>query len=59
VIYEINNLIDANNNPFKEEKILYTKDFEILVFEKIVPIILSNKVKEEEFESYKEYSKKD
>lgn len=58
-IYEISNLIDINNNPFTEEKILYTKDFEILVYEKIIPIIFSKKIKEEEIKSYIEFSKKD
>lgn len=57
-IYEINDLVDANNNPYKEEKIFFEKTFNVLVFEKIIPLIYSENQKDE-IDSYIEYSKQD
>lgn len=58
-IYEINNLEDDNWNPFTEERILFTKKFQILVYDKIIPIIFSDAISEEELNSYIEYSRQD
>lgn len=59
IIYQTSELKDENNNTYLEEKILYSKKFKVLVFEKIIPLIISSWIKEEDLNSYIEFSKND
>jgi len=46
-------------SPWTENKIIFSKNFEILVFEKSIPVILSENLNKNELNDYIEISKKD